>query len=214
MSLIDLLPAKWVEFLDLPGDYFSGIEKIIAEDSINPSYENIFKAFSINPKEVRVVIVGQDPYPKNEDAVGLAFSVSKNRKNLPGSLRNIKKELESDVGIPFNSNGDLTPWVNQGVMLLNRILTTKSGESLSHKGIGWEDFTNRVISRLAEENVIFILWGRNAEALANLIPESKVIKGVHPSPLSANRGFFGSKPFTQVNSKLQFLGQKSINWQI
>ena len=111
MNLIDLLSAEWREFLDISGDYFNGIEQAIAQDSINPEIKNIFKAFQILPTDVKVVIVGQDPYPNSEDAVGLAFSVQENRKVLPASLRNIRKELESDVNIPFDAKGDLTPWL-------------------------------------------------------------------------------------------------------
>lgn len=214
MNLIDLLPIDWQDFLSITDDYFDQIEKAITGQSINPEFQNIFRAFQIKPDEVKVVIVGQDPYPNSEDATGLAFSVQSNRKTLPASLRNIRKELESDLQIPFNQEGDLTPWARQGVMLLNRILTTKSGESLSHKGIGWEAFTELVITKLATEDVIFILWGNSAQTLTKLIPEEKQIIGVHPSPLSANRGFFGSKPFSEANKKLELLGQIPINWKI
>ena len=214
MKSIELLPSEWIEFLEIPKNYFDEIDSRINRDSINPIRENIFKAFRIRPEEVKAVIVGQDPYPNSEDAVGLAFSVQKNRKVLPGSLRNIKKELENDLKIPFSSNGDLSSWLDQGVMLLNRILTTKSGESLSHKGLGWEAFTELVIKRLSNRNVIFILWGKSAQDLSKYIPDEKVILGVHPSPLSANRGFFGSKPFSRTNEKLKVLGEKPINWEI
>jgi uracil-DNA glycosylase len=214
MRLIELLPKTWIDFLELPDGYFDRIDALLIEEKINPEFKNIFRAFDIDPFSVRVVIVGQDPYPKSEDAIGLAFSVQKSRKNLPGSLRNIKKELESDLGIEFNTNGDLSGWQNQGVLLLNRILTTKSGESLAHKGIGWETFTNLVIEKLAKLNVVFILWGNSAQSLANFIPDEKQVLGVHPSPLSANRGFFGSKPFSEVNRKLTAMGIAGINWKI
>lgn len=214
MKLIELLPSEWIDFLEIPKNYFDEIDNIINRDTINPKYENIFKTFRVRPEEVKAVIVGQDPYPNSEDALGLAFSVRKDRKVLPGSLRNIKKELESDLKIPINSSGDLTPWLNQGVMLLNRILTTKNGESLSHKGVGWEEFTELVIKKLSNRNIIFILWGSSAQSLSKFIPDEKVILGVHPSPLSANRGFFGSKPFSRTNEKLALLGQEIINWEI
>jgi uracil-DNA glycosylase len=214
MNLIDLLPIEWREFLGISNGYFHGIESAIGQDSINPEIKNIFKAFQILPSDVKVVIVGQDPYPNSEDAVGLAFSVHANRNVLPASLRNIRKELDSDLNIPFESKGDLTPWVAQGVLLLNRILTTRSGESLAHKGIGWEEFTDLVISKLANRNVIFILWGNSAQSLSKFIPIEKQIVGVHPSPLSASRGFFGSKPFSEVNRKLELFGLTPINWKI
>jgi uracil-DNA glycosylase len=214
MKLIELLPKVWVDFLGLPKDYFHNIEEKIEADPINPRASQIFRAFDIEPKSVRVVIIGQDPYPNQEDAVGLAFSIDQNRKSLPGSLRNIKKELSSDLGLPITDQGDLSRWSEQGVMLLNRILTTKSGESLSHKGFGWEEFTELVIRNLAKQKTIFILWGKSASSLGEFITEDKKIIGVHPSPLSANRGFFGSKPFSECNRRLMQLGMTAIDWRV
>ena len=214
MNLYERIPKQWVAYLNLEKEYFKDIEESIREDSINPSEENIFKTFEIDPDRVKVVIVGQDPYPNSEDAMGLAFSISPGRIKIPGSLRNIKKELYSDIGIPINNSGDLSKWLDQGVMLLNRILTTKSGESMAHRNIGWEDFTERVIKSLSERNVVFILWGKNAEYLRDFIPPEKTIVGTHPSPLSASRGFFGSKPFSVCNNKLASMGVSSIDWKI
>lgn len=214
MRLDDLFPEVWRNFLDIQNGYFDSIEKSISGDNINPSREKIFRAFELKPTQIKVVIIGQDPYPNSEDAVGLAFSVSNNKKSLPGSLRNIKKELFSDLGIEISNNGDLTPWAQEGVMLLNRVLTTKSGESLSHRDIGWEDFTDLVVQKLSQYNLVFILWGKNAMELAPFIPENKKIVGVHPSPLSANRGFFGSKPFSKCNELLNNLGVAPITWKI
>jgi uracil-DNA glycosylase len=214
MKLDQLFPHSWREFLNLPENFFLEIESKIGAGPINPVKEKIFRAFEIAPKDVRVVIIGQDPYPKPIDAVGLAFSVPPDARNIPASLRNIKKELENDLGIPFSNSGDLTPWSKQGVMLLNRILTAKSNEPLSHKNIGWEDFTTIVIDHLSQREVIFILWGRVAQSLSARIPAHQKILGVHPSPLSASRGFFGSKPFSKCNRALKLAGLQEINWKI
>ena len=138
---------EWLKLFPL--EFEAAFKVVESVKNFAPAKENIFKAFQVVPSSIKVVIVGQDPYPNSEDAVGLAFSVQNNRKVLPGSLRNIKKELENDLKIPFSSNGDLSSWLDQGVMLLNRILTTKSGESLSHKGVGWEAFTELVIKKLS-----------------------------------------------------------------
>ncbi len=211
MSLYSLLPLPWREFLQLDAKYFNDLEKAIPTAGINPPRDLIFNAFQINPSAVKAVILGQDPYPNVEDACGLAFSTQS--RKIPASLRNIKKELFADLKIPISSSGDLTPWVNEGVLLLNRILTTVSGHSLAHENVGWEEFTDLVISKLSEEKVIFILWGKSAERAGAHISKDKKIVGVHPSPLSANRGFFGSKPFSKCNSLLKSEGLTPINWQ-
>lgn len=214
MTLYDSLPKKWIEFLNINKDYFSQIEKKIEFENINPKKDLIFRAFNLEPEKVKVVIIGQDPYPNPEDAMGLAFSVRPENKKIPASLRNIKKELKDDLGIEIGVSGDLTPWLNSGVLLLNRILTTREGESLAHENCGWEEFTNLVVLKLAQEKSVFILWGKRALELSAFIPEDKVIKGIHPSPLSAHRGFFGSKPFSKANKKLEEMGLTAIDWRI
>lgn len=211
MSFYSLLPIPWREFLEIDDNYFKKLDQIIPSTGINPPRNLIFNAFQVNPSEVKAVIIGQDPYPNVEDACGLAFSTQS--KKIPASLRNIKKELFTDLQIPISNSGDLTPWVNQGVLLLNRILTTKSGVSLAHEKIGWEVFTDLVISKLANTKAVFILWGKRAEKAGESIPIDKKIVGVHPSPLSANRGFFGSKPFSECNAILKSNGMSPINWQ-
>jgi uracil-DNA glycosylase len=214
MNLFEQLPKEWSKFLELEPNYFEGIERAITGKTINPPVNLIFKAFEIPPNRVKVVILGQDPYPNPQDAMGLAFSISPDREKIPGSLRNIKKELERDLDIELSDSGDLTPWSEQGVMLLNRILTTQSGESLAHKEIGWQKFTNLVIEKLSTQKVIFIFWGKSAEIAGQNIREDRKIVGIHPSPLSASRGFFGSKPFSRCNKLLKEIGQLEINWQI
>jgi uracil-DNA glycosylase len=214
VKLIDILPKAWMEVLDLPADFFQKIEDVISGKEINPVEEKIFAAFSLNPSEVKIVIVGQDPYPNPKDATGLAFSIPKEELKIPASLRNIKKEIESDIGVKCSDGGNLQNWQEQGVLLLNRILTTNCGESLSHQNIGWEEFTNKVIEYLSQRDVVFILWGTKAQALAKDIDPKKIILGVHPSPLSAHRGFFGSKPFSAANKKLIELGIKPVDWEI
>ena len=214
MKLINYLPAQWIEFLELNPDFFSKIESALQGQELNPELSNIFRAFNISPFEVRLVIIGQDPYPDPAAAMGLAFSVPHSLRRLPASLKNIKKELESDLGVQLSDTGDLSAWANQGVLLLNRVLTTKPGLSNAHQGIGWEEFTDLVVGKLAKSKVIFLLWGKQAHNLERYIPSEFVVKGVHPSPLSAYRGFFGSRPFSEINRKLVQIGRAPIKWSI
>ena len=214
MTLIDLLPAEWKIFLELQDDYFKELDEKLTGQEINPEYENIFSCFKLSPDKVKVVIVGQDPYPNPEFAMGLAFSVNPNIKQLPFSLRNIKKELETDLELELSQTGDLRPWVDDGVLLLNRVLTTKRHESMAHENLGWQEFTDLVIRKLAVKKVVFILWGNYAQELSRYIEPKNLIKGVHPSPLSAHRGFFGSKPFSKANEMLREMDLEQINWKI
>lgn len=214
MTLIDLLPAEWKAFLELENDFFKELDEKLIGQEINPEYENIFSCFKLSPNNVKVVIVGQDPYPKPDFAMGLAFSVNPNIEKLPFSLRNIKKELECDLQIQLSKSGDLRPWLEDGVLLLNRVLTTRRHESMAHANLGWQDFTDLVIQKLSTKKVVFILWGNYAQELNKYIDPKKLIKGVHPSPLSAHRGFFGSKPFSKANEMLREMGLEQINWKI
>lgn len=189
------------------------IEKVKDEyqkETIYPKYEDIFNAFNlVDYDDVRVVILGQDPYHGENEAMGLSFSVPEGVKRPP-SLNNIFKELFSDLGIKKESN-DLTSWAQEGVLLLNTILTVKKDKPLSHKDIGWQYFTDKVILSLNNhpKNIVFILWGSNAIKYEKLIDKRHhIIKSAHPSPLSAHRGFYGSKPFSTANSYLT----KKINW--
>ncbi|UOB20385.1 uracil-DNA glycosylase [Macrococcus armenti] len=191
------------------------LENEYATKTIYPERENIYNAFKFTPFEsVKVVIIGQDPYHGPNQAHGLAFSVMDGEK-LPPSLRNMYQELESDMGI-MRQTGELTGWAYEGVLLLNNVLTVRAHEAHSHKDIGWEQFTTEIVKAISQykENVVFILWGKPAQKLIPLIDTSKhkVIKSVHPSPLSAYRGFFGSKPYSETNAYLVEHNKAPIDW--
>jgi uracil-DNA glycosylase len=207
-SFWDLLPTDWQKHLEIQD--LNNIETQIG-DNFQPSAERIFAAFQIPIKDVKVLIVGQDPYPNPDHAMGLAFSVPSTVLKLPPSLLNIFKELNSDLGIN-RSNGDLSDWNNQGVMLLNRTLTIGKSGIESHLGLGWEIFTAKVIKILAERGVKAILWGKQAQTFEKLFPDSNFISSAHPSPLSAYRGFFGSKPFSSINEMLEKEMLSPIKW--
>jgi uracil-DNA glycosylase len=208
--LFDLLPRQWQEAL--PSSKYL-LNQIKLQEAFIPNRSQIFAAFEQPISEIKVCIVGQDPYPNPEHAMGLAFSVPTSVKKLPPTLKNIYKELESDIGaVP--SSGDLSGWQNRGVMLMNTSLTTLPHISQGHAKIGWVDFTNQVVEYLSKKPIVFILWGKNAAEFQRFIPSSNCIISAHPSPLSAHRGFFGSKPFTKANKRLVQLGIKPIDWQI
>ena len=215
---------NWKEFIEQEKEflYFYNLEKFLNEErktkTIFPKEENIFKAFELTPFEnVKCVIVGQDPYYNVNQANGLAFSVNKGVK-LPPSLVNIYKEANDDVGIEIPNHGDLSSWAKQGVFLLNTILTVEEGRPLSHKNIGWEKFTLKVLKALNEDDnpKVFILWGKEAIGLKRILTNSKhlILEGPHPSPLSSYRGFFGSKPFSKTNKFLQENERNIIDWKI
>ena len=183
-----------------------------------PPHSQVFRSFHLTPfKELKVVILGQDPYHGASQANGLCFSVAKDIP-LPPSLRNIFKELENDIGIPPSKSGDLTNWAEQGVLLLNTTLTVREGLAASHQGRGWETFTDEVIVRISaeKENIVFVLWGASARKKQALIDTTRhhIVESVHPSPLSAHRGFFGSKPFSKVNQLLEDNGVDQIDWSL
>ncbi len=213
LSLFDELTPEWQGALSSLKPQFAEISRRLSSTTSNPVRSNIFRAISQPMELSKVVVVGQDPYPNAEDACGLAFSVPNvPGRTLPPTLRNILKELDSDVGNASVENGDLSPWQGQGVVLLNRILTTRPGKSLAHKDWGWQTITNAIVDRLSSQGAIFILWGRFAQELSPLIPSHQRIESVHPSPLSAYRGFFGSKPFSRANQLLQEQGHPPIHW--
>lgn len=187
------------------------------EETIYPLMNDIFNALHYTSfKDVKVVILGQDPYHGSNQAHGLSFSVQPSVK-LPPSLVNIFKELTSDIGCPMPTDGDLSHWAKQGVLLLNTVLTVRQGQAHSHRGKGWEYFTDHIIETLNDKNhpIVYILWGKAAQSKQNLIDTKKhyIIKGPHPSPLSAYRGFFGSKPFSKTNTILRKLNLNEINWE-
>lgn len=181
-----------------------------------PAGQNVLRAFSAPLADVRVLIVGQDPYPTPGHPVGLSFSVSPDVRPLPRSLINIYAELESDLAIPPATTGDLSPWFAQGVLLLNRVLTVQPGKSASHRGKGWEQVTERAIQALVERGgpLVAILWGRDARSLAPMLGDVPRIESAHPSPLSARSGFFGSRPFSRTNDLLTAAGADPIDWHL
>ena len=218
------LPKGWLNLLEseFSKKYMSDIKTFLYSEYSNnkiiyPSKSLIFNAFNLcDFEEVKVIILGQDPYHGPDQAHGLSFSVRKNIP-FPPSLKNIIKELENDIGVKFQQNdGNLSKCAKQGVFLLNTTLTVEKSKPLSHSKIGWELFTDKVIELLSEkkQNLVFILWGKHAQAKNQLIDNSKhlVISSTHPSPLSAHRGFFGSKPFSQTNKFLISKNINEINW--
>ena len=182
-----------------------------------PGGANVLRAFTRPFADVRVLIVGQDPYPTPGHAVGLSFSVAPEVRPVPRSLANIYREYSSDLGYPTPSNGDLTPWADRGVLLLNRVLTVEPGKPASHRGKGWEAVTEQAITALVDregEPLVAVLWGSDAQKLIPHLGDVPYVKSVHPSPMSADRGFFGSQPFSTVNTLLEELGGEPIDWKL
>lgn len=217
-------PASWRQVLreEFAADYFQQLAAFVAAErstyQVFPPAEEVWTAFQLTPyDQVRVVILGQDPYHDDGQAHGLCFSVRDGVK-LPKSLVNIFTELANDIGCPLPKSGNLQAWAQQGVFLLNTLLTVRAHQPLSHKGKGWERFTDRVIGKLSDrpDGLVFVLWGAPAQAKAKLIDTTRhrVIRCAHPSPLSASKGFFGSKPFSQVNAALRELGKPGIDWRL
>ena len=220
------LPENWNDFFVSQESLLAEIDGKLSEKAKNgevifPARENIFKAFSLNsPDKISLVILGQDPYHGEGEAMGLSFSVPKGIK-IPPSLRNIFKELHSDLGInnyELAPHGDLTNWANQGIMLLNSTLSVEKDKANSHSKIGWQEFTDNVIKYLSQtgEPKIFVLWGNFAQTKRILIDEKRheIIESAHPSPLSASRGFFGSKPFSKINEFLKKQRKPEIDWNL
>lgn len=224
MPLFNALPPSWKNALEdeLHQPYIAKLETFLeaerASQTVYPPPESVFRALELTPlEEVKVLILGQDPYHGPGQAHGLSFSVQKGVR-LPPSLLNMFKELQTDVGLPRAKHGFLEGWARQGVLLMNAVLTVRQGEANSHKSMGWEKFTDAVIAALNDKptRVVFVLWGAYAQKKKVLItaPQHVVLESVHPSPLSANRGFFGSKPFCKINAALEGAGQTSINWAL
>ncbi len=225
------IPENWLERLEAKtadqAVFASAMKRIVKYLNdiksfgavVFPAEENIFNALKMTSfEEVKVVVLGQDPYHDFGQAYGLAFSVPESLQKLPPSLKNIYKELAADIGCDIPKHGCLDSWAEQGVLLLNTVLTVTAHNANSHKNIGWEEITDLIIRRISEEkeHVVFILWGANAISKKNLIDCTKhaVIESVHPSPLSASRGFFGSKPFSRCNEELKKFNLTPIDWQI
>lgn len=217
MKLSSLLTEEWRSHLS---SKIKDIDQIGVEltrradngEEILPNRSLVFRSLELPLSEINVVIVGQDPYPNRQDACGLAFSVLPRTSGLPGSLMNIQKEIMTDIGSTTTADGDLSRWLNYGVLLLNRVLTVKAGESASHSKLGWQAVTEEIVRICAANGAIGILWGNSAKDLANLFSKDNLITGVHPSPLSAHRGFLGSKPFSRANEMLKEAGRREVIW--
>lgn len=217
-------PGDWAAMLggEFSKPYFAKLNEFVsrerATEEIFPPAEDVFNAFTTTPwASLSVVLLGQDPYPTPGQGHGLAFSVRPGVK-LPASLRNIYKELEDDLGIPPVAYGYLLPWANRGVLLLNAVLTVRSGQPASHAGKGWETFTDAALTAInaRPEPVVFLLWGAYAQKKSKLIDSTRhvVFASAHPSPLAAHNGFFGSKPFSKINAALTKLGKAPIDWSL
>ena len=223
-TMSDQLPPLWQDLLahETTTPYWSTLQNFVAAErqvaNVYPPLGATFHAFALTaPTEVRVVILGQDPYHSQGQANGLCFSVA-NGVKIPPSLRNIYKELHADLGIAPSTSGDLTSWARQGVLLLNATLTVRQDGAGTHQGHGWEVFTDAVVRTLGSQKspIAFVLWGAFARNKKSLItqPQHTIIESVHPSPLSAHNGFFGSKPFSQINQALRANDSDPIDWQI
>lgn len=219
--LPELVTADWADALapvapriTAMGDFLRA--ELAAGRGYVPAGPNVLRAFSRPLAGVRVLVVGQDPYPTPGHAVGLSFSVAPDVRPLPRSLGNIYAELRDDLGVEPAAHGDLTGWFTQGVLLLNRVLTVRPGAPGSHRGKGWEEVTQRAIEALVERGgpLVAILWGRDAQNLRPLLGDVPVITSAHPSPLSARSGFFGSRPFSRTNAALEAQGAEPIDWRL
>lgn len=211
MSALPPFDNSWDEFL---APHKGRIREILSNRNFAPEYEKVFAALALPLDEVKVVIFGQDPYPTAGQATGLAFSIPRNFQPLPPTLKNIYRELSDDVGVVTPSHGDLSSWSEQGVLLLNRTLTISAGESNSDQKIGWREITDAIAQELGQRKVCAILWGKNAEELSRFFRSEFTSQSPHPSPLSAYRGFFGSKPFSRSNEILQSIGLNPIDWSV
>lgn len=221
--LTEIMDPGWAKALEPVAEQISAMGEFLrAENAAGRGYlpagDNVLRAFQRPFDAVRVLIVGQDPYPTPGHPMGLSFSVAPDVSPVPRSLANIFAEYSKDLGFETPSNGDLSPWSDQGVLLLNRVLTVSPGQPASHRGKGWEAVTEQAIRALVarDEPLVAILWGRDAQTLKPTLAEAEVpyIESVHPSPLSASRGFFGSRPFSRVNELLDELGAEPVDWRL
>ncbi len=216
-----LVAPDWAEALAPVDERISAMGRFLRDELAAgrpylPAGDRILRAFQRPLADVRVLVVGQDPYPTPGHPIGLSFAVAPDVRPLPGSLRNIYQELRTDLGIEPPAHGDLTAWSDRGVMLLNRVLTVRPGESASHRGRGWEEVTECAIAALARRGgpMAAILWGRDAMSLKPMLGPIPWVESAHPSPLSASRGFFGSRPFSRVNRLLTDQGGDPVDWSL
>lgn len=219
--LEEIIEADWARALSPVEDKVRELGEFLRAEAkagrgFLPDGEHILRAFTTPLKDVRVLIVGQDPYPTPGHPIGLSFAVERHVRPLPRSLKNIYVELEADLGIPPAEHGDLSAWQEQGVMLLNRVLTVRPGKPASHRNKGWEAVTEQAIRALAarDQALVAILWGNAARSLAPLLGDTPIVASSHPSPLSAARGFFGSRPFSRTNQLLKEQGAEPVDWRV
>jgi uracil-DNA glycosylase len=220
-ALPELVDPGWAEALGPVagqitelGGYLRG--EVAAGRGYLPAGDNVLRAFHRPLADVKVLIMGQDPYPTPGHPVGLSFSVAPEVRPLPRSLQNIFRELQTDLGLPAPTSGDLSPWSDQGVLMLNRVLTVKPGLPGSHRGKGWETVTAQAIQALVARRkpLVALLWGRDAQSIRDLLGDTPRVESVHPSPMSADRGFFGSRPFSRVNQLLVDQGAEPVDWAL
>ncbi|MEU8518970.1 uracil-DNA glycosylase [Streptomyces sp. NBC_01216] len=219
--LRELVEPGWAEALAPVAERVAAMgeflrAEIAAGRTYLPAGQHVLRAFQQPFDEVRVLIVGQDPYPTPGMAIGHSFAVAPDVRQLPGSLENIYRELHTDLGLPRPSNGDLTPWTRQGVLLLNRALTTAPRKPGAHRGAGWEAVTEQAIRALAARGkpLVSVLWGRDARNARPLLGDLPAVESAHPSPMSADRGFFGSRPFSRTNELLVRQGAQPVDWRL
>lgn len=217
-TLDDFMAPDWAEALRPVQPHIHDLARALALEQQNgiqvlPGPNHILRTFTYPLSHVKVIIVGQDPYPTPGHSVGLAFSVTRQTR-LPRSLVNIYKELAADLGVPTPTHGDLSGWADEGVFLLNRVLTVRAGETGSHRKLGWNAVTDAAVRALVarDQPLVAILWGREAAQLKPLLGSTPLIESAHPSPLSASRGFFGSRPFSRANALLKQQGADPVNW--
>lgn len=221
MNLTELVAPDWAEALEPVADKITAMgvflrAEIAAGRPYLPAGDNILRAFAEPMANVKVLITGQDPYPTPGHPMGLSFSTAPHVRPLPRSLANIYAELRTDLGITPAEGGDLTPWALQGVLLLNRVLTVRPGAPASHRGKGWEAVTEQAIRALVARDrpLVAVLWGRDAQGLKPMLGNTATIESAHPSPLSASRGFFGSRPFSRINALLAAQGADPVDWTL
>ena len=219
--LTELIDAGWARALEPVADDVARMgdflrAEVTAGRGYLPAGENVLRSMTLPFDDVRVLVVGQDPYPTPGHAMGLSFSVLPDVRPIPRSLQNVFTELMSDVGAPRPTTGDLSPWADRGVLLLNRVLTVSPGKPGSHRGKGWEAVTEQAIRALVARDspLVSVLWGRDAQSLAPMLGSTPIVASVHPSPLSASGGFFGSRPFSRVNTLLAERGAPPIDWTL
>lgn len=225
--LSELMAADWAEALRPVESELRGVLNFLAVEAatghqILPAPSNVLRAFRQPLAGVKVLIVGQDPYPTPGHAIGLSFAVDGRTRPIPRSLANIYRELEADLGLPARVHGDLSAWASQGVLLLNRVLSVRAGAAGSHRGKGWEAITTAAVTAVANRRtsdggpapVVAVLWGKDAGGLRPLLSDTAVVSSAHPSPLSASRGFFGSRPFSTINQRLRDQGCPGVTWEL